>query len=290
MRALAAAAIFAGVAAAGGEACAAPPLRVMSINECTDQLVLALLPPERITSVSWLSRDAGASRMAVQARRVPVNHGGAEEVVRDHPDLVVAGAYTTAATRGLLRRLHYPLLVLQPDDSFADIRRSIRQVAKVVGEEARGAAMVARMDATLSALARDRAPPLRIAAWDGAGFSARPHSLYNAILTAAGARNVADAAGVSAAGAPDVEVLLATAPQLLVAGQPGFETPGRRSDVAHHPLVRRFWGERTLIVPQSAYVCGTPYSAEAAVALRDQMRAKLTLARTPLPFGPSVGR
>lgn len=284
--AFAAALVTAGATAAS----TAAPVRVMSINACTDQLVLALLPPERITSVSWLSRDASTSRMAAQARRVAINHAGAEEVVRQRPDLVVAGAYTAAATRGLLKRLHYPLLVLQPDDSFPDIRRNIRQVARAVGEEARGEAMIARMDATLHALAREAAPPLRVAAWDGAGFSARPPSLYDAILTAAGAHNVAADTGVSSSGSPDVEVLLATAPQLLVAGQPGFEKPGRRSDVAHHPLVRRFWGDRTLIVPQSAYVCGTPYSADAAADLRRQMRAKLALAGAPLPFSASVGR
>ena len=32
-------------------------LRVMSISLCTDQLLLALLPPERITSVTWLAHD-----------------------------------------------------------------------------------------------------------------------------------------------------------------------------------------------------------------------------------------
>lgn len=274
--------------AAAPAAAATPPPRVMSINTCTDQLVLALLPPERITSVTWLSRDASLSRMAVEARRVGVNHGAAEEVVRDRPDLVVAGAYTTPATRALLARLHFPVLVVQPEDDFADIRRNVRLVARAVGEAARGEALLARMDATLARLARDRAPPLRVAAWDGAGFSAAPHSLYGAILTAAGAHNVAGEAGVSAAGAPEVEALLAAAPQLLVAGRPGLEKPGRRSDTAHHPLVRRFWGDRTLIVPQSAYVCGTPFSADAAADLRDQMRARLAQARTPLAF--TVGR
>ena len=262
----------------------------MSINLCADQLVLALLPPERIASVTWLSRDPSVSRMAAQARRVAVNHGQAEEVVRDRSDLVLAGAYAAGPTTALLERLGFPVLVLQPEDSFADIRRDVRRVARAVGEPARGEALVARMDATLAGLAHDRGPPLRVAAWDGAGFSAGPHSLYDAILTAAGARNVADEAGAAAAGAPEVETLLASAPQLLVSGEPAFEAPDRRSGVAHHPLVRRYWGDRTLVVPQSAYICGTPFSADAAVSLRDQMRAKLAQARTPLPFAARAAR
>ena len=36
--------------------------------------------------------------MADAARLIPANHGLAEEVLGFHPDLVVAGAYTTRAT------------------------------------------------------------------------------------------------------------------------------------------------------------------------------------------------
>ena len=261
----------------------------MSLNQCADQLVLALLPPARIASVTWLSRDPATSRMAAQARRVGVNYGSAEEVARARPDLVVVGAYTTPATRALLRRLRFPMLELGPVDSFAGIAHAVRQVAAAVGEPARGEAMIARMEATLAALARDKAPPLRVAAWDGAGFSAQPGSLYAAILDAAGARNVAGA-GAFAPGTPEVEDLLAAAPQLLVEGLPAFAPPGRRSDLLRHPLVRRFWGDRMLVVPQAAYVCGTPFSAQAARDLREQMRAKLALARTPLPFAPDARR
>ena len=226
-------------AAPAGAACAAPR-RVMSINACADQLVLALLPPDRITSVSWLARSPSTSHMVRAASRVPANRGTAEEVVRDRPDLVIAGAYTSPSTRALLARLRFPVLVLEPASSFADVRRDIRRVAVAVGEPARGEAEVARMDATLAGLAAHKLPPLRVAAWDGAGVSAQPGGLYDAILTAAGARNVAADAGVAGRGS-DVEALLAAAPQLLVSGEPGLEAPDRRSDLAHHPLVRRFW-------------------------------------------------
>ena len=119
-----------------------------------------------------------------------VNHGLAEEVVRDHPDLVIAGSYSTPATRALLLKLHYPLLVLDPANRFDDIRRQVRTVATALGEPKRGQALIAHMDAVLTRLGAERGPPLRVAAWDGAGFSASPVSLYDTLLKAAGARNV----------------------------------------------------------------------------------------------------
>ena len=260
----------------------------MSLNECADQLVLALADPQTITSVTWLSRDPEGSSMWREAQRVPVNHGAAEEVVRDHPDLVIAGAYTTPATRALLLKLHYALLVLPPAESFADIRRETRTVASALGKNTRGRALISHMDAILARLAADKGPALRVAAWDGAGFSAALGSLYDTILKSAGARNVTSQTEGLGGSTPQVERLIATAPQLLVAGAPAFEKPGRRTDVAHHPLVRRFWADRTVIVPLSSYNCGTPFSADAALSLRDQMRAKLARATAPLPFASAA--
>ncbi len=264
------------------------PMRVMSMNQCTDQLVLALLPPERIASVTWLSRDPGGSLMHEQARKVATNHGLAEEVVRQKPDLVVAGSYTTPATRGLLRRLGYPMIEVENADSFDGIRRITRQVAKAVGEEPRGEALIARMDRQLAALARDPGPPLRVAAWDGAGFNASEGTLYNAVLEAAGAVNVANRPPASTYGRPDVEVLLATAPTLLVKGAGTGRAPGLRDNVERHPIIRRYWdGPRTLTIRQAYYLCGTPFITDAIFMLRAELRDAATRIRTPLPFAPT---
>ena len=265
----------------------ARPVRVMSMNQCTDQLVLALLLPERIASVTWLSRDPGGSLMYRQARRVAINHGLSEEVVRQKPDLVVAGTYTTPATRGLLKRLGYPMIEVDHPDSFDDIRRATRQIAKAVGEEARGEALIARMDRQLAELARAPGPRLRVAAWDGAGFNASEGSLYNAVLEAAGAINVANQPPASAYGRPDVEVLLLTAPTLLVKGAGIGRKPGLRDNVERHPVIRKFWdGPRTLTIRQAYYICGTPFIGDAILRLRAELQDAAAQARTPLPFAP----
>jgi len=268
-------ALFALVAEASGGA--GRPLRVMSIEACADQLVLALLPPEQITSVTWLSRDPGLSLMARQARGVGVNHGEAEEVLRDHPDLVVAGGYTSSATRAALRKLGYPLLELPPIDNFDDVRRSTLTVARAVGAEAKGAALVAQMDAVLRQLASSPAPRVRVAAWDSAQVSVQPSSMFDAELKAAGVRNVLGAR------APAAEALLAAAPDLIVRGAPPDAPPGRRTDIADNPVVRRLWGDRIVVFAQVYYLCGTPFSAEGAARLRQALREAERRARSAPP-------
>ncbi len=275
-----------GGAAGPSPAAASRSLRVMSANLCTDQLVLALLPPERITSVTWLSRDPGTSLMAAEARRVGVNHGLAEEVIREKPDLVVTSPFSTPALRGMLARLHYPMIEVDAANSFDDIRRVTRQVAAAVGETARGEALIAEMDRQLAMLASEPHATWRVAAWDRIGFGAGKGTLQGAVFEAAGAHNIAADPPASGYGRPDAEVLLEAAPPLLVQGAPGVRAPSLGDDVEQHRVIRRFWTRqgRLLNIPQAYYVCGTPRIADAVHLLREQMRAAAAEARTPLPF------
>lgn len=261
------------------------PLRVMSTNQCADQLVLALLPPERIVSVTWLSRDPSGSLMAEAAQRVGINHGLAEEVVQQQPDLIVTDRFSKPTTRAMLKRLGYPMIEVDDATSFDAIRANVRQVARAVGEVARGEAMIARMDRELAELARDPGPPLRVVAWDGGGFSASKGSLYNAVLEAAGAVNIANEPPVSRYNRPDTEVLLVAAPTLLVKGAGVRPEYGMRENIERHPLVRRYWdGARTVAISPAYYGCGTPRISGAAIRLRAELRAAAARVRTPLPF------
>jgi iron complex transport system substrate-binding protein len=115
--------------------------------------------------------------------------------------------------------------------------------------------------------------------------------MYDALIEAAGARNVADErGGLAGGGGASVERLLAVRPDLLVESGPGPEYPGPRTAVLDNPTVRRLWGDRTVFLPARDYQCGTPFSVAGAVRLRQEMRAKAARAR-PLPaFTAGTGR
>jgi iron complex transport system substrate-binding protein len=251
---------------------AAPPRRVLSLNVCTDQLLLLLLPPARIAALTWLSRTEGDPELLAIARTLPINHGSAEEVLAIRPDLVVAGRFTTGTTRALLQRAGIAMIEVDPVSDWEGIRRITRELAARLGEVERGEQLLAAMDADLAALEHERPyPPVRVMGWGGASEDVPVgDTLFNTILEAAGGVNVA--ATPSRRGY-DVEQVLRLAPEVLMRGAAYTDRPALRDVAALHPALRPRYAGRLLAYPEGVYGCGTPSAARWARELASSLRA-----------------
>jgi iron complex transport system substrate-binding protein len=255
------------------------PQRIVSLNLCTDQLLMDLVAPARIASITWLSRSEGDPRLLPMARQLSVNHGSAEEVLALRPDLVIAGRFTTGTTRALLRKVGVPLLEVDSASDWVGVRRITREVAAAVGEAARGEELLQQMDATLAQLARRRpATPLRAIGWSGAGDDVPGRdTMFNTILETAGAINLGARAG---AGSFDLEQVLHAAPQVLLRGAAYAGKPALRNEAARHPVLRALSGVATVQYPEAVYGCAVPSAAQLAVGLADRF-AQLGMLRKP---------
>ncbi|HUO69040.1 MAG TPA: ABC transporter substrate-binding protein [Gammaproteobacteria bacterium] len=255
------------LAASAGALAALPS--VASINLCADQLVLTVAAPEQVLTVSWLSADPEESLLATQAARYPLNYGSAEELLRFHPDVVIAGAYTNAFTRALLARLGYKVIELEPEDSAADIARNLQVVAAAIGREERGDALVAELDARARqiAAARPEHSPATVVVRPG-GFTVGEHSLADELMKLAGVRNVAAEQGLDRWGSLSMETLLASRPDLIVLTGYRASQPSLANAVLRHPALRLVRNARTATVPAPYWDCGLPQSLDAAALLQ----------------------
>src|SRR3989442_13367071 len=93
--------IFAMLSAA--PASAEPPRRVVSFNQCGDQLVLALADPGQIAGLSPYAADPSLSAVAEKARAFPRLDWQAESAIALGPDLVVIGQKDRPVTKHILR-------------------------------------------------------------------------------------------------------------------------------------------------------------------------------------------
>ncbi len=239
----------------------------MSLKVCTDELLLDLVPASRIASVTFLSREPAALRMWPQGAHVPINHGTAEEILATHPDLILTDPFMAPSLRPLLAKSGARILEVPPAENFEQIRTITRMVAKAVGEEARGEALITQMDADLADVAAHRPKKvLTVAGWGGGGFVPGKGGLFDAMLTVAGARNVVS----GSFGYYDVESLIDANPDALVYGDTYRGMASLRADQDLHPaLLKRYANRR--ISYASLYGCGVPQSGRVTKSLQDAL-------------------
>ena len=226
---------------------------VVSLNLCTDQFLLALAP-ERIAALSFLARDATLSVFADAAKVHPWVRADAEAVLALEPDLVLAANWGAQATLAALERHGTKVVRSALPQSFAAIRAETARLGKLLAVEARAAALLADMDRALAGVAW-RAPTDAVLL-QPRGYTGQAGSLTEAIMQAAGLRNVASGIRMS------LEQLASQPPALLVmADAPAY--PSLATDFLRHPALA---GIATRRLPPALLVCGGPWTA-AAVAM-----------------------
>lgn len=252
----------------------ARPQRIVSINLCTDQILLGLVERERIAAVSFIAADPAISAGAEAARGIPAVRGDAEAVLAHAPDLVLAGSFSTPATSALLQRLGQRVVRVDLATDLDGVRRSIRAVATAVDEAARGEALVADFDAAITAASNDArgAGPTALV-YQVNGLSAGPGTLIDALYAAAGLVNLAPALGLGPGGTVSLEAIVARPPDLLVLSHPVGTYRAAVAQNLVHPALRRVMVEkRSVVVPQRLWLCGTQHTGEAAHLLAAERR------------------
>ncbi|HEY0012164.1 MAG TPA: ABC transporter substrate-binding protein [Allosphingosinicella sp.] len=153
MRAFAFASALSLAACTGAQAPAPPgsraqaPLRVASLNLCTDELLLTLADPEQIVSVTHLSQQEAETPLWREARRHPMNDGSLVSAARHRPDLVLAMGGGARDRLRIAERLGIRTVDLPFPASLDDVERSIRTVALALGRTPRGEALITRIRA-----------------------------------------------------------------------------------------------------------------------------------------------
>ena len=266
------------------------PRRIVSLNLCTDQLLLDLVPPERIAGLSALAIDPQLSTVATRARAFPLLHGSAEEVLARDPDLILTAEHASPATVDLLRRLGRRVVTIPLAEDFDGIRASIRAVAAAVGEPAHGDALVTSFDQRLAALTAQAAqgqtatpqtttaqtsqmsapPSARPTAlsWEINALSAGAATLIDAAMTAAGLDNLARSTRLGRGGQLPLEMIIAHPPDILVLANAADDYRTVAADnLAHPALAKAMRGRQTLHIGMPLWLCGSPRTLDAVERL-----------------------
>ncbi len=274
----------------GAFAAKAPPAqrpgRIVSLNLCTDQLLMMLVEPERIAAVTFLARDPASSVMVGIAQKLPITWGKAEEVLLLKPDLVLAGSYTSRATVSLLKKLKYRVVVIPPATGIADIVRNIRTIGKAVGEEKKAEKLVLRLGKQLARYGSDdkanaKAKRPLAALYFANGYSAGTNTLADSVVRKSGFATPGEKLPFSGTQKVSLEQLLLARPDAIVVGQRSYAGTALAYELFRHPVLRYLTRHRPAMALENALtVCGTPETIRAIRALAGFRRRHFGSGRT----------
>lgn len=247
------------------------PKRIVSLNLCTDQLLLDLVPRDRIAALSYLTTDATLSAKVAEATGIPGLRGEAEEVLAFNPDLIIAGEFSTPSTVNMLQRLGRKVLVVPLPSDFMTLKQGIGLIADAVGETEKGGALVKDFERRLASARPQGAARPSALAYQVNSLASGPGSLVDEVLEAAGFHNLARDIARGPAGRVPLETLVLTPPDLIVMANAPDDFATVIGDNLRHPAFRRLLAERPNIhLPMPLWMCATPKITEAL----EQLAAK----------------
>lgn len=235
--------------------------RVVSLDQCADQFVLAISPRANIAGLSTRARNRD-SFLARAAVGLPEVRADAEAVLGVRPTVAVRFWGGSPELVRALERRGIAVVGIDDANDFAGVSRNVRRVSAALGERARGEALISRMEVDL-ALARG--------AWKGrsalyltpGGGTSGAGTLVDSILGAAGLSNAAGGRGYREI---PLERLVLDPPAAVVRG---FFEPWAMAlqpwAMGRHTLLRRAVGPRSIVsVPGAELGCPAWFAADAA--------------------------
>lgn len=172
------------------------PERIISLTISTDEILVDLVPKERIVGLSYLADDPGISNVTGKSQEInsKVYANNAEAIVALRPDLVIVADFFKPEMIQTLRDLGIRVYVYKTQTTMNMVKDSIREIAQVVGEVQNAEPLIQMMDEKLAKIGEkvqripeDKQKRVVYMRTNGAYF--RPHSSFHDICNFAGVKD-----------------------------------------------------------------------------------------------------
>ena len=239
------------------------PKRVVSFNQCGDQLVVALANPEQIAGLSPYAADRSLSVVADKARAFPRLDWQAESTIALGPDLVLIGQNDRPVTKHILRSQGLRLYEIALIADIEVARQQVIEVAALLGHPERGERLIADIEAARARLHAAAKPPFRTALLvNRGGYTAGTNSLAVALLAEAGLK-APPGSPPGYGGYVPLERLLTLRPDMLVLNNAPTQADQGSYNLGHPALNALYPPQRRIILPPRYTICGGPALVEA---------------------------
>ena len=239
--------------------------RIVSLNLCTDQLVINIAQRHNIAALSFLVIDPKTSASVKQAKGIPLVRGSVEEIINLKPDIVFSGVQVNPVQIKLLKRFKLKIIQVPIATSLKSIEDNIQIVANALNLRRRGTKIIQEFRQAIKKYSKRTTlldKPIAALLWPN-GLSSGRGTLPHSVIEKAGFRNLSALINKSGTSFLSIEALLRRNLDLLVLGQ-SLPNPSLAHKFLDHPaLSAKFSRTKKILIPDNLWLCGTPNTATA---------------------------
>lgn len=222
-----------------------PPQRVLTYSLGHDEMILALLPPDRIAALGKFASNSSYSNIDDLAPSLPVFEKGAENVLAANPDLFIVSKFTKEDIVALVKEAGVPVARPALESSAEGNIPNILLLGYMLGVEQRALELVEEIESRL-ALVSDRVPSegdegrrtvISVTRYSDSISIAGGGTSGSGILEAAGGVNAAARDGVEGFHKISVESILSMNPEFIVIPQGGDGATKLKEDLMSDPVL-----------------------------------------------------
>lgn len=239
-------------------------MRVVSVDYCADQYVLKFVPKDRIAAVS-LDAVKDFSYMRDAAVGLPQVRSSAEDILALQPDLIVRSYGGGPNATAYFEQAGIPVVQIGWASDVNGVKQVVRDMSTALGARQEGEAVVAEMEARLTALPKVPGDAEVLYVTPG-GVTSGPGSLVDEMFKEAGLSNFERKQGWHNL---PLERLVSEQPDLIAFAS--FDSHVTPWSMARHPIARRQMRDLPTVKLEGAWTsCGGWFLVDAIEALAEK--------------------
>ncbi len=222
-----------------------PPQRILTYSLGHDEMVIALVAPERIAAIGKFATNDSYSNITEQALEVPIFEKGAENVLAANPDLFIVSKFTKQDIVDLVKEAGVPVVRPALENSAEGNIPNILLLGYMFGTEDRALELVAEIRSRLAQVAERVPPPgdesrpavISISRYSDSISVSAGGTTGSAIVETAGGVDAAARDGLDGFQTISVESIAAMNPDFIIIPQAGDGAVSLRDDLMKDPVL-----------------------------------------------------
>ncbi len=246
--------------------------RVVSLDSCSDQLVLALAEDRQIIALSQDSKGA-FSYYNARAEKFPQHFGTAEEILLLGPDLVLSTGAGDPGLVTMLENLGVKVISTGLPATIEDALDDLDEVGAALGLPEKAAALSQKTEAELQALRQKPAFGWSALYVSPSGVTTGSGTFLHQTIELAGLKNLMAEEGGQGWSSFKVETFIKFKPDILITSFFNARIGNAESwRFAAHPAMQQAMADvRVVDIPSRYLSCPAWYAVEGAALIREKL-------------------